>query len=124
GISLGIKDARARTVARVVALVPPVVAFLMLKPQSFGKQVTIQLSTSQWIGLLSSIVVAYFYARFWETARKSPKLAMGLESLGDIKPAGEDAGARRRRADDDLDEDEDEDAEEAVAEGGEAETEK
>jgi phosphatidylglycerol---prolipoprotein diacylglyceryl transferase len=105
GVSLGIKNAKARTIARVLAFVPPIVAFVMLKPPSFGKQVSIQLSTSQWIGLLTAAVVSYFYARFWETARKSPALAMGLESLGDIKPTSDDAGPRRRRDDDDDDDD-------------------
>ncbi|MDF2697308.1 MAG: Prolipoprotein diacylglyceryl transferase, partial [Labilithrix sp.] len=85
GISLGITNAKVRTVSRVLAFIPPIVAFIALRPVSFGKQQAVQLSTSQWIGLLSAVVCAYFYAKIWETARKSPKLAMGLESLGDIK---------------------------------------
>lgn len=116
GVSLGIKDARMRTVARALAFVPPVVAFVILKPPSFGKQVTIQLSTSQWIGLLTAVLVSYFYAKFWEQARKSPKLAMGLESLGDIKPTADDALPRRKKRDED---DEEEGEEEAVADAEE-----
>ena len=116
GVSLGIKDARMRTVARALAFVPPVVAFVILKPPSFGKQVTIQLSTSQWIGLLTAALVSYFYAKFWEQARKSPKLAMGLESLGDIKPTADDALPRRKKRDEDDEEEADEEREEeAVA---------
>ena len=112
GISLGITNPRVRTISRVLAFLPPVVAFVMLKPASFGKQTNIQLSTSQWIGLLSACVVAYFYAQLWETARKSPKVAMSLETLGDIKPKEEDMAPRRRRADDD-DDDEGDDTEDA-----------
>jgi len=80
GISLGIANKRARMVARVLAFVPPVVAYLALKPASFAQTVPYQLSTSQIIGLLSALTVSYFYARFWEEARKNPTLAM---SLGD-----------------------------------------
>jgi phosphatidylglycerol:prolipoprotein diacylglycerol transferase len=101
GISLGITNAKVRTAARALAFVPPVIAFVILRPQSFAKQQAVQLSTSQWIGLLSAIVCAYFYAKFWETARKSPKLAMGLESLGDIKATEDDLTPRKKKRDDD-----------------------
>ena len=118
GISLGITNAKARNVARVLAFVPPIVAFIALRPISFGKQQAVQLSTSQWIGLLSAVICAYFYAKFWETARRSPKLAMGLESLGDIKPSADDVGPRRKRDEDEEDEDESDD-EKSAAEGDE-----
>ena len=109
GISLGITNLRTRMVARVLAVVPPVVAYVMLAPAKFGEVTQAHPSTSQWIGLLSGLVCAYFYAQAWEVARKSPKAAMSLESLGDLKPAKEE-GPRRRR---DEDEDEDEDGETA-----------
>jgi hypothetical protein len=32
------------------------------------------------------MIVPFFYARFWDIARKNPKLAMSAESLGDIMP--------------------------------------
>ena len=67
------------------------------------------------IGLLSALICSYFYAKFWETARKSPKLAMSLETLGDIKPKADDMAPRKKKTDDD-----DEDEEAAVAEEEEA----
>jgi phosphatidylglycerol:prolipoprotein diacylglycerol transferase len=85
GISLGIANKRARTVARALAFVPPVVAYLALKPASFAQTVPYQLSTSQLIGFLSALVVAYFYARFWEQARKNPRLAMSLGDAAAIR---------------------------------------
>jgi phosphatidylglycerol---prolipoprotein diacylglyceryl transferase len=119
GISLGITNAKVRSASRLLAFVPPIVAFIALRPASFGKQQAVQLSTSQWIGMLSAIVCAYFYAKFWETARKSPKLAMGMESLGDIKPTEEDLGLRRKKQDEDEeDEEEASDEDEASAEPG------
>jgi hypothetical protein len=95
----------------VAAFIPPIVAFIWLKPASFGKETTLQLSTSQWVGLLSALVCSYFYAKFWEEARKSPKVAMSLESLGDVKPPKADELAQRpKRDDDDEDEVEEEEA--------------
>jgi phosphatidylglycerol:prolipoprotein diacylglycerol transferase len=108
GVSLGIVNAQRRTIARVLAFVPPIVAFVLLQPKTFGKQISIQLSTSQWIGLLSAVVCSYFYAQFWERARKSPKMAMSLESLGEIKPSDGDDRPRRREDDEDEDEEEEE----------------
>jgi phosphatidylglycerol:prolipoprotein diacylglycerol transferase len=103
GISLGITNLRTRMIARVVAFVPPVVAYVMLAPAKFGEVTQAHPSTSQWIGLLSGLVCAYFYAQAWEVARKSPKAAMSLESLGDLTPAKEEAPRRRRDEDDDED---------------------
>jgi len=106
GISLGITNARARTVARVLAFVPPVVAYIALVPAKFGEVTAYHPSTSQWIGLLSAVAVAYFYARFWEIARRSPKAAMSLESLGEIRASDGELRPRRRDDDeDDVDED-------------------
>ena len=80
GISLGIVNVRARTIARVLSFLPPVLAYFALRPASFAQSVPYQLSTSQLIGLVSALTVAFFYARFWDQARKGPRLAM---SLGD-----------------------------------------
>jgi phosphatidylglycerol:prolipoprotein diacylglycerol transferase len=82
GVALGIRSARARAAVRVLAFVPPLVAYVVLRPPSFGNSVTVMLSTSQWIGLVSALLVSYFYAQFWEVARRAPQLAMSPASLG------------------------------------------
>jgi phosphatidylglycerol---prolipoprotein diacylglyceryl transferase len=82
GISLGIRDKTMRTLSRVLSFVPAIVAYIALKPPSFGSSVSIQLSTSQWIGLITALVVSYFYAQYMEVARRSPSLAMSLGTLG------------------------------------------
>jgi phosphatidylglycerol:prolipoprotein diacylglycerol transferase len=89
GISLGIENVRARTVARVLAFVPPVMAYVALAPASFAEPVPYQLSTSQLIGLLSALTVSYFYAKFWTDAGSHPALAM---SLGDAAAIREQKG--------------------------------
>jgi phosphatidylglycerol:prolipoprotein diacylglycerol transferase len=105
GISLGITNERARTVARVLSLLPPIVAYVILKPPSFAQTVPYQLSTSQLIGVLSGLVVAFFYARYWEDARKNPRLAMSLGDLPTIRrlrgEAEEEAPPREQHEHDD-----------------------
>jgi phosphatidylglycerol:prolipoprotein diacylglycerol transferase len=108
GISLGIGNARVRMAARVVSFAPAVVAYVLLRPATFAQTEPYQLSTSQLIGLLSAVTVAYFYARFWEEARKSPKLAMALGDDASIRELkGEETEVEEERADED-DEEEDE----------------
>jgi phosphatidylglycerol:prolipoprotein diacylglycerol transferase len=80
GISLGIENERARTVARALAFAPPVIAYVALSPATFAQTVAYQLSTSQLIGLVSALTASYFYAKFWTDAGSHPALAM---SLGD-----------------------------------------
>jgi phosphatidylglycerol:prolipoprotein diacylglycerol transferase len=108
GISLGIANTRARMVARVLAFVPPVVAYVMLRPASFAQTIPYQLSTSQLIGLLSALTVSYFYARFWEDARKNPRLAL---SLGDAQMIRELKGETEAEAQAEAEEEEEEEEE-------------
>ena len=82
GIANGIPNKTARLVARIASLVPPLVAYIALKPPSFGASVSMQLSTSQWIGFLTALAVSFFYAQYWDVAQKQPKLAMSVETLG------------------------------------------
>lgn len=82
GISLGIKNVRARTFARVFSFVPAIASYFVLRPGSYLKSTPVQLSTSQWIALLTALLVSYFYASYWQLARRNPQLAM---SLGEIE---------------------------------------
>jgi phosphatidylglycerol:prolipoprotein diacylglycerol transferase len=107
GIALGIQNERVRTASRVVALLVPLGAFFLLKPASFGETQTVQLSTSQWIALGSALLVSFYYAKFWEEARKNPKLAMAIPTVAKAEAAEEE-------------EDEDEDEDEAETEEAEA----
>ncbi len=112
GIVLGIKNRTVRMVARVLSLVPVVAVYLALKPPSFGSTVLVQLSTSQWIGLLTAVLAGFFYSSMWAESYKSPLLAM---SLGDGIEARKIADAERDR-ERDAEEDEDDEDEAADAE--------
>jgi phosphatidylglycerol:prolipoprotein diacylglycerol transferase len=85
GPSLGITDKRWRMGSRIAAFVPGIVAYVALRPASFAKTEPYQLSTSQIIGLLSALTVSFFYARYWERARKSPRVAMSLGDMATIR---------------------------------------
>jgi phosphatidylglycerol:prolipoprotein diacylglycerol transferase len=86
GISLGIKDRTMRVLARVLSFVPPLVTYLTLRPPSFGSSVSVMLSTSQWIALISALLVSYFYAQYWASAQRNPALAMNLGTAGPLAP--------------------------------------
>jgi phosphatidylglycerol:prolipoprotein diacylglycerol transferase len=105
GISLGITNKSTRLAARIASFVPPVVAYVMLKPQSFGASVSTQLSTSQWIGVLTALAVSLFYAQFSAEAKRQPKVAMSRETLGpgaaiELAKESGDAAKAKAEADD------------------------
>jgi hypothetical protein len=115
GVSLGIANKRARTVARVLAFAPPIVAYVLLKPASFAQTLPYQLSTSQLIGLLSALTVSFFYARFWEDARKNPTLAMSLGDAQMIRELKGESAEPKIANEDEEDEEDEEEAEQKAA---------
>ncbi|WP_394835307.1 prolipoprotein diacylglyceryl transferase [Pendulispora rubella] len=118
GLALGIKNTTARLVARVLAFVPAVVAYIKLRPASFGGQVNMQLSTSQLIGVITGVLVCYFYARYWENARRNPKMAMAVGTIEEAAPAKRKK-ARAPVVEDDDEEEDEESGRESVTEGDE-----
>jgi phosphatidylglycerol:prolipoprotein diacylglycerol transferase len=112
GISLGIPNKNVRTGARIASVVPAIVAFFMLKPGQFESD-PYNLSTSQFIGLLSAVLVAYFYAKLWEEARKNPKqaMALGLPNEGKEKKKKKAAPEPEPEAEEEEEEDEEEEEE-------------
>jgi phosphatidylglycerol:prolipoprotein diacylglycerol transferase len=97
--------------------VPPVVAYLAMRPATFAQTVPYQLSTSQLIGLLSALVVSFFYARFWEQARKNPSLSMSLGDAAAIRELkGETAEAEEQADEEEQAEEGEEAADDETAE--------
>jgi hypothetical protein len=115
GISLGIPNKNVRTAARGLSVVPAIVAFIALKPGQFESD-PYMLSTSQFIGLLSAVVVAYFYAKLWEEARKNPSAAMSLGLPSEAKKKKKKAVVEEpEEEDEEEDEEEEEESPEPVA---------
>src|SRR6185436_11937055 len=77
-----------RKMTQLVALVPPIVAFLLLKPPSFGDEVLVQLSTSQWVAVLTALPAAVFYGIYYKAALAHPEsaMALGLEEFYKLHP--------------------------------------
>jgi phosphatidylglycerol:prolipoprotein diacylglycerol transferase len=67
-----------RRLTQGLAVLPAIIAFLLLQPPSFGDQTLLQLSTSQWIGILTGIPAAAFFAVFWKAAIAHPESAMKM----------------------------------------------
>jgi phosphatidylglycerol:prolipoprotein diacylglycerol transferase len=124
GIARGIESAAGRLAARVLSFVPPALAYVMLKPPSFGAAVSTQLSTSQWIGFLTALAASLFYAQFYDVARKQPKVSMSPETLGEgaveelAREAKERGEASPEEAKKDADDDAEETEEQPAAENG------
>jgi phosphatidylglycerol:prolipoprotein diacylglycerol transferase len=77
-VKIGSFDLTRRTAARLLAFVPGIVAFIVMRPASFGEIQVSKLSTSQFVGLFSAVAVCFFYARYWLEAQRAPELAMSL----------------------------------------------
>ncbi len=91
-----------RHATQLASVIPAFVAYVWLKPGQFDSATPIQLSTSQWIGLLSAVGVAFAWSYFQRAAELDPEGAM---SLG-FEPGAFD------EEDEDEAEDEEEEAEE------------
>jgi phosphatidylglycerol:prolipoprotein diacylglycerol transferase len=74
-----VADPTMRKMTQVIALVPPVVAFLLLKPASFADQEPMQLSTSQWVAILTAVPAAIAYMVYFKAAEAHPESALAID---------------------------------------------
>ncbi len=93
GIAESVRDPIMRRMTQLVSLVPAIMAFLVLRPESFADQALIKLSTSQWVGLTTALAAAIAYAIYWKAAEMHPESAMSLGLEGYVPPAAADAPA-------------------------------
>jgi phosphatidylglycerol---prolipoprotein diacylglyceryl transferase len=78
GFSHAIKDVRLQRVTQVLAFVPPVVLYLLMKPETFGAAENIELSTSQAVALSTGFAASVAFAVFYKAALAHPEAAMAL----------------------------------------------
>ncbi len=71
-----------RLATQVLALVPPLALYLVLKPGSFEQSPPVMLSTSQWVAVLSGAVAAVFYGMYFDAALAHPASAMAIDLAG------------------------------------------
>jgi phosphatidylglycerol:prolipoprotein diacylglycerol transferase len=100
-----------RTLARVVAILIPFGVFMAMKPANrFAVVEMVQLSTSQWIALLTGLAAAVYYRRGLDLALTQPELATdlgaGVPELLEMEAAMErgEEWPPARKADDEGDE--------------------
>ncbi|MFI5301016.1 MAG: prolipoprotein diacylglyceryl transferase family protein [Polyangiales bacterium] len=92
-----------QTIARVIAVLVPGAVFFALKPANhFDLVEKVQLSTSQWIALLTGAMAAVYYRRGLDLAIADPEVAAdlgeGVPALLEEEAAyerGDDPGAKR-----------------------------
>jgi phosphatidylglycerol:prolipoprotein diacylglycerol transferase len=99
-----VADPTMRKMTQVIALVPPVVAFMLLKPASFADQEPIQLSTSQWVAILTAVPAAIAYMVYFKAAEAHPESALAI-NLDDFYAAHPEQKPGAKPADDVKDED-------------------
>jgi phosphatidylglycerol:prolipoprotein diacylglycerol transferase len=68
-----------RKMTQVIAVVPAVVAFLLLRPVSFAEQTLLQFSTSQWVALLTAVPAALAYGVYFKAAEAHPASALAVD---------------------------------------------
>jgi phosphatidylglycerol:prolipoprotein diacylglycerol transferase len=74
-----VSDPTMRKMTQVIAVVPAVVAFLLLRPASFAEQTLLQFSTSQWVALLTAVPAALAYGVYFKAAEAHPASALALD---------------------------------------------
>jgi phosphatidylglycerol:prolipoprotein diacylglycerol transferase len=74
-----VSDPTMRKMTQVIAVVPAVVAFLLLRPVSFAEQTLLQFSTSQWVALLTAVPAAMAYAVYFKAAEAHPSSALAID---------------------------------------------
>ncbi|MBI3205964.1 MAG: prolipoprotein diacylglyceryl transferase [Myxococcales bacterium] len=94
GPSRSVRPPNLRWATDALAVVPPVALYFVLRPASFADAASTQLSTSQWIGLVTGVAAGVAWYTLDEAAKKHPEAAMSL-GLGaasvDDEPAPESA---------------------------------
>lgn len=92
-VARAFENKTVRVVTQVLALLPAVLLYVSLKPPTFGDQVLVKLSTSQWVALITGVAAAIAYGTFWDAAKAHPERAMALGLEGEAPAASSDEGA-------------------------------
>jgi phosphatidylglycerol:prolipoprotein diacylglycerol transferase len=97
GFSKAIKDTTMQRLTQILAFVPAVALYLVMRPESFTTSANVQLSTSQFIALTSGFAGALAFAVFYKAAQAHPEqaMALGLPASG---PLSSDEGDLEKQA--------------------------
>lgn len=81
-VARAVENKTLRIVSQAASLLPALGLYLALKPPSFGEQVLVKLSTSQWVAVITGVAAAIAYGTFWDASRSHPERAMALDLPG------------------------------------------
>jgi phosphatidylglycerol:prolipoprotein diacylglycerol transferase len=110
GFSRMVSNEKVRRVTQVLAFLPAVIIYWLLKPESYGGSVTTELSTSQAVAVSTGFAASVAFSIFFKAALAHPEAAMDLglpKPEEEKKPAPEDEDEEDDDDDDDDDEDDD-----------------
>jgi phosphatidylglycerol:prolipoprotein diacylglycerol transferase len=98
-IAPSIEEPTMRKLTQIVAFVPAVFFYMVLKPPSFGDQTLVQLSTSQWVAILTAVPAAVTYGIYFKAAQAHPEsaLALNLDEFYKLHPEAA-PGAQKEEA--------------------------
>ena len=92
GFSKAIENKTFQRLTQVLAFVPPLALYLLMKPDTFASAAVNQLSTSQFIAITSGFAASVAFAVFYKAALAHPKQAMALGLPADYAPEGSEPG--------------------------------
>lgn len=104
GFSKRIESVILQRITQVLAFVPAVAAFVIMRPETFAVTANYQYSTSQAVAITTGFAACVAFAVYYKAALAHPAAAMALNLPRTATPA------------DDADEEEDEEAEDAAEE--------
>jgi len=68
-----------RRLTQIMAFMPAITAYILLRPASYVNSEIIQLSTSQWVAVLTAVAVSVAFVLYWKVAEAHPEAAMQIE---------------------------------------------
>jgi phosphatidylglycerol---prolipoprotein diacylglyceryl transferase len=98
GPARAIALAGRRRAAQAAALLPAFVSFALLNPASFAPDNPVQLSTSQWIALLTALASGFAWSVLQQGWRANPDAAMAIDLPGAAPDPDEEQPAEPARA--------------------------
>ncbi len=111
GFSKVIRSQAVQRVTQILAFVPAIALYLVLKPDTFASSVTTQLSTSQFVGITTGVGAALLFSLLYKAALEHPELAMAIRMAQPAPAGGPSVGAAADEEIDDEDDDDDDNRE-------------
>jgi phosphatidylglycerol:prolipoprotein diacylglycerol transferase len=115
-----------RTIARSIAILIPFGVFLAMKPAQYQLAPPVQLSTSQWVAILTGALAAAWYRIGHDSAQADPvaaaDLGEGVQDLLDAEAAAEEGGSAEAEETPSEEEEEEEEAPKKAASSETSET--